>query len=203
MKTFSYIFGRVLSSEINRSLARSEANQAKVNKFKQDFAAGKNASQALIEWAKVNPDHPLLERYAAEATKINEDLKLDDVTRITKLATVAQNAWRLAQEEVQAGTAKALPAPPKRKHHLFRTMLWTVAVVGVIGAFAPKTKQPEPTAAAAEVFTPAPTPIATPASTPAATFTPTETSVKSGLIDYPLPDSTPAPAKRRSYKHHN
>jgi hypothetical protein len=70
MKIMSYVFGRVLSSEINRSLARSEANQAKVNKFKQDFAAGKNASQALIEWAKVNPDHPLLERYAARPLRL-------------------------------------------------------------------------------------------------------------------------------------
>jgi len=122
------------------------------------------------------------------------------------MARITENAWRLAQEEVQAGTAKAVPTPPKRKYPRFRTML-CAAVIGVIGAaaFDHKTKQPEPAAAAAEVFTPAPTPVATPASTPAATFTPTETYAKSDLIDYPFPDPTPAPtpAKRRSYKHHN
>ena len=202
MKTMSYVFGRILSSEINRSIARAENNKIKIDKIKRDCASGLEAHQALTEWAKVNPDHPLLARYVAEANKINEDLKLDDATRIAKMARITENAWRLAQEEVQVGTAKALPTPPKRKYPRFRTML-CAAVIGVIGAaaFDHKTKQPEPAAAAAEVFTPAPTP----ASTPAATFTPTETSAKSGLIDYPFPDSTPAPtpAKRRSYKHHD
>jgi hypothetical protein len=214
MKTLSYIFGRVVSSEINRSIARSEAQNRKTNEINREIASGKDANAAFAKWIELNPNHPLLEQYTLEVNKVNNDLRLTDVTRGIKMARIAQNAWRLAQQESQAGRAQALPASanPIVKKALFKGAVF-LTIFGFIMVTCSKheTQQPEQAAAApaAEVSTPAPTPVAT----PAAIFTPTEsdlkrllpqqTSAKSDLIDYPLRDSTPTPAKRRSYKHHN
>jgi hypothetical protein len=166
--SLSYIFGRVISSEINRSIARAERNQIKANELKREIAAGREAYESFIKWAELNPDHPLVRQMNSEAEKIDGDLRLTEVTRLTRSSTLMQNGWRLAQQESQAGKAKMPVLPRKRKHPLLR-----IAISLMVGGFIFSTcshedeaKQVEPSPTAVAVSTPAPVAVSTPAPTP-------------------------------------
>jgi hypothetical protein len=101
MKTTSYIFGRVLSSEVSRGLAQYHKGQ----ELRHVAADGQAALKELKKWMQTHPEHPLIARFEEEVGKINNDLRLTDETRGTKMSIVAQNTWRLAQEEDKAQKA--------------------------------------------------------------------------------------------------